>query len=356
VKGNQLSFDLSEPDTRFDLLLSSSPLLFKASGTGQIGTGKFCVRSASSSEIVLMPNRFHAQPPDNDVVLRSLKPGTGEGSLVEALNAGEIDLAPSLSWTDLSALQKVSKITKPINALGLVYLNTQTLTDLTLRQALVGAIDSREIAKAAFQNNGTLEATGFLPADFVGAASAKFGPATLPSVAGAPHAVRLRTMFTSRSYLPFPTEAAQVLKAQLERAGYRVDLVVSSSLEEYQRCISSGDYDVLLSGNIAESEDPAEFLYSLFASAAVPTRDKLAGACNFSRVHSQKIDAQLSRFRATRDQGALSELAKALRLEALVVPVTQGRAVMAHSWKVKNVLPTMASIVDLSLVQFRHTL
>ncbi len=355
VRGNQLTFQLGEPNPRFDLLLSSTPLIFKVVSQKPIGTGKYRVRSWHAAETVLEPNPFHSQPPTEEVVFQRFLPGTGAGSLVAALNAGEVDLAPSLSWTDLEGLTKVSKITKPVNATGMLYLNTQRLAEVSLRAALASALNSSDIARAAFQSNGTLEANSFLPTDF-GAPFARF-PKPSPATWALDRApLKMKTVFTGRSYLPFPKEAALAVVAQLKRAQIAVELDVLTTLEDYQQCISSGDYDLLLAGNIAENEDPVDFLFSLFNSAAIPGPGKLAGACNFSRLNSSTVDAQLSHYRATRSDASLSALQAMLRDCVPAIPLTHGRAVMAHQWTLKNVLPTMASIVDLSLIQFRHRL
>ncbi len=166
ANGNRLTFRFNEPTPRADFVLSSTPLLVKTTSVGVIGTGKYRMKTWSPKEVVLEPNRYHKESPTEEVVLLGFFDNKAPDALISALHAGEIDFAPALSWTDLAKLNRVSKITKPVNSTGSLYLNTETLSDVGLRQEIASAIDPGIVARAAFQNDGTLEARGVLPTDF----------------------------------------------------------------------------------------------------------------------------------------------------------------------------------------------
>lgn len=349
-----LEFTLAHPNPRLDLALSLAPLIARREATGFIGTARYRVASASTSEVVLEPNRFHPTPPSSAITFRSypLSPNGRAEALVRAVANREVDLAPTLTWRELASLDRVTKLTRPVNATGSLYFNTERLP-LELRRAIAAALDPAPIAHAAFSGDGVLQATSLLPTDLAIAPMVQFhSPSTarraLEVLTRPGHPLRLRTIFTARSYLPDPPAAAEAIRARLASFDLPVTVVPSTSPEAYQRAVLEGDYELLLTGNVADGSDPADFLGAMLHSHQVPTATTLSTAFNFSRLRSQAMDDALANFTAHRTTAALEAVTRVLRDEVPLVPLTHGRAVTVHQWHVKGLRPSLSGLFDLS--------
>jgi ABC-type transport system substrate-binding protein len=105
-----------------------------------------------------------------------------------------------------------------------------------------------------------------------------------------------------------------------------------------------GRHDMVLSGWIADTMDPYDFLESNLASNRVPTRQKIAVANNAGRLDSKAMDEALAAFRADHDASNLERVVDLLSQEAPVVPLSYGPTAAVWSFKVKNFKPSPLSI------------
>ena len=63
-------------------------------------------------------------------------PQTGRPTaLLAALERGEVDLAPRLSWRDVNVLKSTAVVMKPVNSTCMLYINNERLEDARLRRA-----------------------------------------------------------------------------------------------------------------------------------------------------------------------------------------------------------------------------
>ncbi len=349
-----LEFTLARPNPRLDLALSLAPLVARRDADGFVGTARYRVAHASEAEVVLEPNRFHPSPPNSTITFRSypLSPNGRAEALVRALANREVDVAPTLTWRELAALDRVTKLTRPVNATGSLYFNTERVP-LELRRVMAAALDPAPIALAAFGGDGVLQATSLLPTDLAVAPMVQFhSPSSarraLETLARPTRPLRLRLIFTSRSYLPDPLAAAEAIRSRLSSFDLPVTVVPSTSPESYQRAVLEGDYELLLTGNVADGSDPADFLGAILDSHQVPSAATLSTAFNFSRLCSPAMDHALADFTAHRTAAALEAVTKVLRDEVPLVPLTHGRAVTVHQWHVKGLRPSLSGLFELS--------
>ncbi len=354
----RLDLTLARPNPRLDLALSHAPVISGNHRGAFVGTGKFKVVSASPHEVILDPNPFHPTPPSTSVTFKAYPlsaNGRAEG-LLRALTDREVDLAPTLTWRDLASLDRVTKLTRPVNSTGSLYFNTERLS-VEWRRALAAAVDPGPVALAAFGGDGVLQASSLLPTDLAASPMLQFhSPSTARKAlevlaASLDRPLRLRTIFTARSYLPDPSAAAEVIRAKLATFGVRVVVAPLHSPAEYLRALLDADYDLLLTGNVADSSDPADFFNVVLHSAHVPTAQNQSTAFNFARLRSRTMDEALAAYTAHRSHTALDAVIRALREEVPLVPLTHGRAVTAHQWHVKGVRPSLSGLLDLSQVR-----
>ena len=161
-------------------------------------------------------------------------------------------------------------------------------------------------------------------------------------------------MFSSRPYLPDPAAIAEVVRRQLEKVGLAVTFAPPATVDAYKALIVGGDYDLLLSGNITDSSDPADFLRDLLSSNNVPeTLESLSHAFNFARYRDTALDAALALYRAERKPEGLQRITQILAEEVPLFPLLYGRASVAHSWRLKGFQPSVTAVWDFARLALR---
>ncbi len=364
LDGHRATFELEAANPRFELQLAGAPMVFREVGAEVLGTGAYRLGHASSAEFVLVRNEHHTEvPPIAEIIFRSYPPDDRgrPRALLTALDSGEVDLAPRLTWRDMAHLQRTAKVLRPVNSTGALYMNPERLKSRGLRRALAFALNRLEIAQAAFGDNAlAFQATGLLP------------PALGRQVDGIAHSVaislrlldeegsrstvplKLATIFSSRPYLPDPVAVAEVVKRQLEKVGVAITVNQPAGPDAYRDMIVGGDYDLLLSGNIADSSDPADFLRDMLGSAQIPDSvEKMPHGFNFARFRDPAFDATLATYRAERKPEDLQRLTQILAEEVPIFPLLYGRAAVAHSWRLKGFQPSVTSAWDFSRLSLR---
>jgi ABC-type transport system substrate-binding protein len=360
--GHHATFELDEPNPKFELQICSNPLVFRAVGDSFIGTGPYRLSHASENELVLTRNEHHPHPsPIQEIAFRAYAPDDRgrPRTLLAALESGEVDLAPNLSWRDVSSLQQTAKVLRPVNSTGSLYFNTERLTSRSLRRAIAYAINRLEVAQLAFGDNAlAFQATGLLPPalgrQMDGVAHSPTIAKRLLEEAGRPTApLRLAAMFAPRPYLPDPLAVGEAIKRQLERLGLEVEVTQPADSDQYRSLIVNGDYDMFLAGNIADSPDPANFLRDVLGSTRVPDQEQLVGRFNFARFREPALDRALDEYRASRRSENLQRVTQLLAEEMPLFPLLYGRASAAHSWRLKGFQPSVTSTWDMSQLSLR---
>jgi ABC-type transport system substrate-binding protein len=361
ARGDRVYFRLRRPNSRFELLLAQTgSSIVLPSGDQLLGTGPFVADEAGRQPELLRLTRnhdFEADVPLDEVHFRTYPSAE---ALAAAVDGGEVDLTSALPRDDVERVREARKLFLPGTSTALLYFNTERLADARLRRALACAVDRVEVTRTCYTNALAFAATSLLP-PIMG--SFRDGLAFAPDRAreilrGVPPPGRLRMLvvWTSRPYLPQPGAAASVLAAQLGEVGIEVEVVAASTHDEYDRRVRAGDYELLLSGWMADSLDPADFLDANLSSQLVPSRvASRINRGNRSRWKDAAMDEALARFRERLSEEARSDVLGRLREEVPVLPLMYGPTVVVCSWRVKNFEPSPLGVRSLEAVDLERS-
>ncbi|MEB3960100.1 ABC transporter substrate-binding protein [Streptomyces kunmingensis] len=228
-----------------------------------------------------------------------------------ALRSGQIELAEFVPAAQALVLGDRARKVATVRTTTL-YLNTRTgpLADPALRAAVRENTDTSALAKSVYEGYAE-HATGLLGPGFAWADGQQL-PVTGRTKAATPHGQRLTlATYTNRAELP---EVAAALQQQLERAGFKVKLVV----KDYARLETGaldGEYDAfLMSRSTAlDTGDPVSYLASDFTSG---------GSFNISQLRDKTVDAAVRKAagldHTERQHAVLAAEAAILRTDAAV--------------------------------------
>ena len=357
MRGDRVFLTLRAPNTRFDLFLTMCGMVFRENA-GLLGSGPYMLGPASDGVVRLIRNpqaRTPAKIESIEVRHYPVDGHTGRPSaLLAALEKGEVDLAPRLSWRDVNLLKSTAVVMKPVNSTCVLYMNNERLTNARLRGSIAAAIDRTAVAEIAFGENPlAFRATGLLP-PALGKTSDRLAPdldrarASWQDAGG--HQAPLSILYSPapRPYLPTPAAVARHLRDRIRRLGATIDVDKMPSAGLIGR-LNSGDFDLALMGNIPDSPDPSDYLQAVVGSEAVPEGTEGASfAFNFSRYRSKEADALIAAFRKDRREETLGEIGALLGRDVPLIPLVYGRACVAHSWRLRGFQPTVTGLVDLS--------
>lgn len=358
ARGDRVYFRLRRPNPRFEVLLAQTySSIVLPRGDRVLGTGPFVADEAGRQPELLRLTRnhdFEADVPLDEVHFRTYP---SVEALAAAVDAGEVDLTSALSRDDVGRVREARKLFLPGASTAVLYFNSERLSDVRLRRALAFAIDRVEVTRTSYSHALAFTATSLLPPVM---GSFRDGLTFAPERAreilrerGVPTPERLRMLvvWAARPYLPQPNTAASVVANQLGELGIAVEVVPTSSNEEYHRRIRSGDYDLLLSGWIADTLDPADFLDANLSSELIPIpAAPPVSRGNRSRWKDAAMDEALARFREQRSEEARAAVLERMREEVPMLPLMYGPTVVVCSWRVKNFEPSPLGVRSLEAV------
>jgi ABC-type transport system substrate-binding protein len=357
-QGGRVHLTLFAPNTRFDLFLTMCGMLYREKGGALLGTGPYML-GPSDREVTRLVRNPHARTASKiesiEVRHYPIDAQTGRPTaLLDALEKGEVDLAPRLSWRNVNELKSTAVVMKPVNSTCMMYINTERLTDARLRVALAKAVDRTRVAEIAFGENPlAFRATGLLP-PALGKTNDRLSPdlerARKEWQEAGGHQKPLSILYSPapRPYLPTPAAVAKHLCDQFRRVGATVQPAEVTSGELIAK-VNSGDYDLALMGNIPDSPDPSDYLAAVVGSEAVPEGAEGASfAFNFSRYRSSEVDRLIASYRKDRREETLGEIGQVLGRDVPLVPLMYGRACVAHTWRLRGFQPTVTGMVDLA--------
>ncbi|MEU1306756.1 ABC transporter substrate-binding protein [Streptomyces shenzhenensis] len=339
--GRNVRITTGRPDPILPLRLSSPGLAVlsqKAYGPdGAVdplgtGTGPFALTKVTGATAATL-DRFDdywgglAQAPGVDV--RFIADGTARAN---ALRTGEADIAEAIPVAQAATLDTATRReTATTRTTGLL-LNSASgpFEDPALRAAARAAVDTSGLAEDVYEAHADPGAGLYGPA--VTWADGKHLEPAGRARPGRPDgaAVTLAT-YDNRPELP---EVAQVLKQQLERAGFRVRLVV----REYARLESdalAGKFDalVLARNSLVDTGDPVAVLASDYSCD---------GGYNLAQLCDKDVDRAVAEAEATADPARRQDAALAAEAEILgtdaVVPLVHQRVITGVGTSVKGVL------------------
>jgi ABC-type transport system substrate-binding protein len=362
TEGERVVFRLERPDPRFDLTLSQSYCAVTLEQNGQLlGTGPFMEADREepgvsrlvknphfSRQVALDELRFPVYPPT---------PGAGAEALVRAVEKGEVDFTSFLSREEAGRIHGARKWFLPGNSTAVLYFNTEHpyLAVADARRGLSLAIDRREVTRTCYANALAFVASSLLP-PMMGSFQEDGQPASTErarealALAGPlPERLRMLLVWGPRPYLPHPQRAALVIAQQAREAGVTVESVPTSSPAEYSERVTQGDYDLLLSGWIADTADPVDFLQANLSSGAIPAPGASpVNRANRSRWRNAHMDEALAAYRQDRSDASRQRIFDLLASEVPLVPLMHGPAVVVHSWKIMGFEPSPLGLSDFS--------
>lgn len=369
VSGDRLHFHLRRSNARFELVLAEpySGVVLE-SGSALLGTGPYRLADDSTPQRLHLTRNPHHQPPPAIGELRfTCYPPDEEGrptALLAALEEGRVDFTNVLNREDTSELRRVRKAFAPGNSTSILYFNTERpeLASSEVRRALATAIDRVEVATLCYPTNPlAITAAGLLPPMM---SSWRDGllyrldrARSLLEQAPGPRPERLRLMviFGPRPYLPQPRAVARYIAGQLAELGIAVEIEPARDSEDYFRRVASGDYDMALTGWIADTLDPVDYLEACLASDSIPTTDRpISIHANLSRWRNEAVDGLLKELRLDPSTALQHELLAAVADEVPLLPLVTGSVVYVHSFQVRNFEPDPLGIPDFSRLDLRR--
>lgn len=326
VSSDSLTFQLVYPFSPFPTYLTfpilprhiigevtAGDLASSAFSHAPIGSGPFQLSSWDQAKGIIMLKRnddyFGQRPHLNSVTIRYYASQT---KLLSALKAGAIDGTGSLSTASLlvpHALPAKYRIySSALPGYTALFFNTQVapFNQADVRRAIGMAVDKRSLIQGVLSGHGT-EGTGPLPASswaYAPAAGERFDPngaLALLAKAGwvkengklVKDGMPLSLPIIVNNDDPLRVAAAQQAAQQLEGIGISVTLSSMSSAD-LSRVLASGQFTAAVFGWRSTTGDPDS--YELWNSAGV------AGGQNFTGLHDEKIDQQLTEARVTSNE------------------------------------------------------
>ena len=136
------------------------------------------------------------------------------------------------------------------------------LNDRSLRQYIRAAISKQDIIKDVYRGAAIVAKNPLPP--FVAGYNDTIPetPRLLHPITPPPRPLRLQVMTNPRPYLPNPIRAAEMIKADLEKAGIRVEIVPNEWGAHLSRT-SHGEHELALMGWVGDNGDADNFLYVL---------------------------------------------------------------------------------------------
>ncbi len=228
-----------------------------------------------------------------------------------------------------------------------------------MRRALALAIDRTEVARISYSNPMVFTATGLLPR-LMGTwrdgirHDPKKAAALLAEVGDArPKRLSMFMVYGPRPYLPHPRPVADHLVAVLGTLGIEVTVRQAESMNHFFREIERGDYDLALSGWVADTADPADFLYALLSPEAIPSPERrIVIDGNLSRWRNAQVQEALERYRREPSEKNKAAVLEPVAEEMPLLPLMYGPTICVYSLRVSGFKPSPLGIprfADLSL-------
>jgi ABC-type transport system substrate-binding protein len=358
AKDGRVVFTMTGPSPRFDNVLTqwNTAIVLERKG-GLIGTGPYVLPPSATilntkhaGVVRLERNPKFRGKANVDELQFAIHPAEPDGTplaLVEAAKRGEIDITLNLSVNEMTkyAISGFQAIQLPSNSTSILYFNSDKphFAEVGLRRAIQHALNTTSIAEICYEKNPL----AFVAADII---PPLMGRVTAPLEArdrdllrkypNKPARLTLVVPWVPRPYIPKPLLSAKEIARQIGQYGILVELIVTTSSEDFFRTLALGEYDMALAGWVADNPDPAEFYESLLSSAQVST--KFQYLSNLSRWRTREMDAALASYRADPSPANRKVITSMIETEAILVPLVYGASTAIRSHKVRNVHITPA--------------
>jgi ABC-type transport system substrate-binding protein len=365
--GDRVVFTMSGPSPRFESVLTQWNTAIVLEQKGALyGTGPYVVAPGTTVQSVkqsgvtrLVRNTRYWGTAHIDELLFVVHAPEPDGTplaLIEAARRGEIDLSLNLSVNEVARynLTGYQPMQQPSNSTSILYFNSERapLTDVALRRAIRHAIDITPIAEINYERNHLAFTAGDIIPPLMGKAiglTEARDKELLRRYPNRPALLTLVVLWTPRPYILKPLLSAQEIARQLAAYGIRVELIVTTSSENFFTTLARGEYDMALAGWVADNPDPSEFYESLLSSTQISTRDQYLS--NLARWRRPEMDAALATYRADPSPAHRKTITEMIDREAILVPLVYGSSTAVRTRKVKNVYVSPAGHVRFADIQ-----
>lgn len=349
--GRKVEFLLDEDDPQFEAALSRRWCSIVARrGEKILGTGPYAVCEGWTSERISIERNPHARRKGHieqiEFRVFNRDPNGRPVALLRAITDGTVDFTTSLGRDDVVDLKNVRKVFQPGSSTAALYFNMEkaAFSDVEVRRAIVEAIDRPAIAGVTYQNPHAFVARSLLPPsmwrqsdgvrhDPIRARQRMIASGIRPS-----RPLRILMMWGPRPYLPYPRDTAKLLGEQLEQIGIEVETIPTEDSIDYGRRADASDYDMVLSGWMADTPDAYDFLAATLHSGSIPLPDQAnASANNMSRYRSDAMDELLERYRKSGSTETLSAIMQRLGEDIPLCPLFYGPSIVVHSWRLRDI-------------------
>jgi ABC-type transport system substrate-binding protein len=275
------------------------------------------------------------------------------GPLLRAVERGEVDFTSALSRDDVRHVTGVRKLFQPGSSTSILFFNTERpgLDDPRVRSALVRSMDRYRLAATCFENPAGFVARCLLPprmSNYADGINYDQSATEGVSLEALPRPLRLVVIWGPRPYNPAPKAVAEEIRGQLARIGLETELVCPEDSDRYFERVLAGDYDLVLSGWIADTSDAADFLESMLHSKSVPLRDApSATAVNLSRWRDTAVDALLAQLREGGTTEVQAKILDRVRDQAPLLPLAYGPSFTVVSRRLENYEPSVLGLFPL---------
>ncbi|OOS00590.1 ABC transporter substrate-binding protein [Haemophilus paracuniculus] len=303
-----------------------------------VGTGVYQLHSYVQNDYVrLEPNpRYWGKPANiQNMVVDMTSNGTGR--MAKLLN-GECDVVAFPEPSQLVKLQGVNILEKQGADLAFLAFNQKRpqIQDLALRKKIAQSINRERINQNLFYGLAEV-ADNVLPTALFEAKNPNSYPYLPNESENFEKSTRLQLWVVDekRVYNLHPLKMAEMIRADLEKVGIETDILPVSRAYLAQR-IEQGtdDYDLILTGWLANNLDPTAFLSPILSCAAQKTVTNLANWCN------EEFDYWLETARLSENPQAkqlLYQLAQNLLEEQLpILPLVNGNRLLVTQKRVEN--------------------
>lgn len=249
-----------------------------------------------------------------------------------ALRSGQVDIAESVPVAQAASLDEKTRREAATGRTAFLYLNTKSgvFKDPKFRAAARAAVDTSPLVDGVYEGHADRGQGIYGPA--LSWAEGKRVQPTGRAKAAAPDGTSITlATYNNRPELP---EAAQVLKQQLEKAGFKVTLEVRES-SRIESDLLAGKFDAVVGARntMLDTGDPVSVLASDY------TCD---GGYNLSLLCDKKVDQAVAKAKGIEDTAERQDAAMAVEALILgsdaIVPLVHQRIIAGVKVGVQGVL------------------
>jgi ABC-type transport system substrate-binding protein len=318
-----------------------------------VGTGPYAIVEETLAEsgrvLALERNPHwispHGKPPAIERIEFYAYPLDEQGTpskLRDALEAGEIDFTLMLPREVAKGLQGVRKVYQPGQSTAFLAFVCRRpwLRRPEVRRALAAAIDPWAIARVCHDNPAAFAARGLLPPALAPTQRSlpnyghEIAARALEQIGDKPASLRMLVIWGPRPYLPDPKGVAELIAEQFGALGIGLVIHHATGPQDFFEAVRRGAHDLILSGYIAETPDPVDYLAALLSSARVPRADApMASTTNLGGFTDPEMDRRLAA--AREDPEAILAVNELFEDQRPLVPLMYGASVAVHTWRVQ---------------------